>query len=54
MIQPPMRTCNSGIYIALLLSQAILCSLGAKILARLQIVYLALNIMYKLHFNQSN
>lgn len=41
----------SGVYAAVVLSHAVLCCLGTTVLARLQSVYVVLNVLYVLHIS---
>lgn len=36
---------NSGVFVAVLLTHAVVCSLGTKVIARLQVVWIVLNVM---------
>ena len=46
-LQSDLLTCVtcSGVYVGIVFSHAIICSLGTKVLARLQNVYVTLNIL---------
>jgi hypothetical protein len=39
----------SGVYAAIVISHAVVCCLGTRVLARLQSIYIALNVLYVPH-----
>ncbi len=46
LVHPLTRLITSGVFVAILFVHAIICSLATKVLARLQNIYIVLNVLY--------